>query len=396
MQNNQNKFKETEIGLIPEDWEVDLLGNRADIIMGQSPEGKYYNSVGDGLLFMQGVRTFGEKYPTFDTWTTSVTKKAPAKSVLISVRAPVGDINITPDEMCIGRGLAAINAKNGNNEYVYQLLEAYRDKIVGQETGTVYGSISRDDIFRLELPFAPDLEQQKIAEVLGALDDEIELNRKMNKTLESLGQAIFNDYFGHFEQSEKSYKTTVGDFAEIIGGTTPKTNTPEYWDGEFDWATPRDMSSLQSPVLLKTERRITAEGLKAIGSGQLPKGTLLLSSRAPIGYLAFANMPVAINQGFIAIKSPSNYYLYFWLKQNMDKVIGSANGSTFLEISKSNFRRIELYIPDNDSLNKFDQIASQLINKIILNEKEIESLSKIRNSLLPRLMSGKLRVECGK
>ena len=143
---------------------------------------------------------------------------------------------------------------------------------------------------------------------------------------------------------------------------------------------------------MKTERRITAKGVKQISSGVLPSGILLLSSRAPIGYLAISDIPVSINQGFIAInaKETSNLFILLWLKNNIETVIGRANGSTFLEISKSNFREIKLILPDKKMLILFDELISPFFNQINFNEKQTNLLTSIRDALLPKLMSGEI------
>jgi type I restriction enzyme S subunit len=142
--------------------------------------------------------------------------------------------------------------------------------------------------------------------------------------------------------------------------------------------------------LIDTERKITALGVKQISSGVLPKGTLLLSSRAPIGYLAISQIPISINQGYIAIqgKTVSNIYMLFWLKENMNAVKGKANGSTFQEISKTNFKDIDTIIPLNSVLRWFDEITNPIFDKIVENILQIRTLTHLRDSLLPRLMSG--------
>ena len=104
-------------------WKEVKLESIADVIMGQSPKSEYYNAVGDGLPFLQGNRTFGLKYPIFDTYTTSPTKIAQPQDVIMSVRAPVGDLNITPVKMCLGRGVCAMRMKNGNQEFLYYLMK---------------------------------------------------------------------------------------------------------------------------------------------------------------------------------------------------------------------------------------------------------------------------------
>lgn len=412
----KNKFKETEIGMIPEDWAFEELGKHAKIMMGQSPESIYYNSEGKGTLFLQGVRTFGIIYPKYDTWTTKVIKLAKKHCILLSVRAPVGEVNMADNDICIGRGLMSIEGKN--NEFIFYLFKTFKWYVISKETGTVYGSVTRDDITKLKFPFPNDIEQSAIAKILSSLDSKIELNQQMNKTLEAIGQALFKHWFVDFEfpnEEGKPYKSSGGEMIDselgkipkgwrvgkigeeviIKGGSTPSTENSEYWNGELHWCTPKDLSKLAFPVLLKTERKITKEGLDNIASGLLPKNSLLLSSRAPIGYLAISQIETAINQGFIGIicnKRLSSMFMLWWVKNNLDIIKNMANGSTFLEINKSNFRTIEIIIPETEILHIFDIIVSSLFNKVVKNEKESQNLSQIRDLLLPRLMSGKIRV----
>lgn len=246
----------------------------------------------------------------------------------------------------------------------------------------------------------PDLPTQtRIASILSALDDKIELNRRTNHTLEQMAQTLFKKYFvtdidpDNLPEGWRWGK--LGEIIDVKGGTTPSTSIKEYWNGQLHWTSPKDLSNLSFPVLLTTEKRITEAGLKKVSSGLLPVGTLLLSSRAPIGYLAITQIPVAINQGYIAIlseKGYSNYFMLYWLKQNMDIIIQNSNGSTFLEISKSVFRSIDLAIPPVSLVKSFDNLVSDMFARIISNEKENIQLSKIRDSLLPKLMSGEITV----
>jgi type I restriction enzyme S subunit len=188
----------------------------------------------------------------------------------------------------------------------------------------------------------------------------------------------------------------VGDAVETVGGATPDTKTPEYWEpAEHHWTTPKDLSGIASPVLLSTERKLSDAGLKKIGSGLLPVGSLLMSSRAPIGYLALTQVPMAINQGYIAIPPGgklSPLYMLFWCQTNMDNIKGRANGSTFMEISKKAFRPIPVLLPSQPVLDAFEALASHLFARLVENEKQAESLASIRNTLLPRLISGQIRI----
>jgi len=280
---------------------------------------------------------------------------------------------------------------------------------------------------QLHLP--PIEEQARISELLGGLDDRITLLRETNATLEAIAQALFKSWFVDFDpvhakaegrQPEGMDATTaalfpdsfeeselglvpkgwavkpVGDAVDCLGGGTPDTKEASYWEpAEHCWTTPKDLSGLQSPVLLRTERQLSSLGLAKVSSGLLPTGTLLLSSRAPIGYLAIAQMPVAVNQGYIAIPRGgelSPLYMLFWCRQNMEGIKGRANGSTFMEISKKAFRPIPALVPAVDVLNAFADIAEQLFERLIENERQAQTLTQLRDTLLPRLISGQLRL----
>ena len=156
-----------------------------EVTMGQSPKSEYYNSDGDGVPFLQGNRTFGFRYPTFDTYTTLTTELAEAGDVIMSVRAPVGDLNITPVDMCLGRGVCSLRMKNGNQEFLYYLMKHNVQNLLNRESGTVFGSVNRNDIGSLEV-LVPENDkiQQKVASVLSLLDAKIETNTRINNNLE--------------------------------------------------------------------------------------------------------------------------------------------------------------------------------------------------------------------
>ncbi len=296
-------------------------------------------------------------------------------------------------------------------------------------TGAVMPKLTQGNLNRIEVPCPPRAVQDGIVAVLGSLDDRITLLRETNATLEAIAQALFKSWFvdfdpvhakaegrqpegmdattaalfpDSFEESElglvpKGWRVKpIGDAVDCLGGGTPDTKEPSYWEpAEHCWTTPKDLSGLQSPVLLRTERRLSTLGLAKVSSGLLPAGTLLLSSRAPIGYLAIAQMPVAVNQGYIAIPPGgelSPLYMLFWCRQNMEGIKGRANGSTFMEISKKAFRPIPALVPTVEVLDAFANIADPLFNRLIENERQAQSLTQLRDTLLPRLISGQLRL----
>ena len=188
----------------------------------------------------------------------------------------------------------------------------------------------------------------------------------------------------------------VRDVAELAGGGTPATSNPLYWEpGIHYWATPKDLASLATPVLLSTGRRISDAGLASISSGLLPVGTILMSSRAPIGYVAVTHVPTAVNQGFIAMRPRAEHFAMFlkhWVIASQELIVSHANGSTFLEISKASFRPLPVISPPPALLARFQIAAGELHARVAAATAEITTLSDLRDALLPKLVSGEVRI----
>jgi type I restriction enzyme S subunit len=316
---------------------------------------------------------------------------------------------------------------NADKRFIYYLVTSRRfEEFIKAniDSESAQANISTTSIcrFPVNLPTLP--EQKTIADILGSLDDKIELNRKMNETLEEMARALFKSWFVDFDpvvaksqgrqpegmdaETAKLFTDSfvdseigripkgwnirnIGDCVTVVGGATPSTSNPIFWNGSHCFCTPKDLSGLSSPLLLETERKITDEGLKQIGSGLLNVGTVLLSSRAPIGYLAITNVPTAINQGFIAMicdKELNNQYVLRWAEANMDLIKGRANGTTFMEVSKSAFRPIRVVVPTLNILSVFSKMVEALHLRMVGNLNEINTLCQVRDSLLPRLLSG--------
>lgn len=307
--------------------------------------------------------------------------------------------------------------------WFYYLLSTIDFNLISSGSALPYLTVK--DLSRISVEVPSTKDQEAIASVLAALDDKIELNRRMNETLEATARAIFKDWFVDFGPTRAKMEgrepylaadiwplfpdrldddgkpegwenSTIGQEVDVVGGSTPSTKEAAFWGGDIAWATPKDLSSLSTPVLLGTERQITEAGLAQISSGLLPVGTVLLSSRAPIGYLAIAQIPVAVNQGFIAMvckKQLSNVFVWLWTQANMETVHQNANGSTFQEISKANFRPIGVTVATAEILRAFDEVATPLFGRIVANEKESCTLAATRDLLLPKLMSGEVRVK---
>ncbi|MCE0760069.1 restriction endonuclease subunit S [Marinobacter sp. G11] len=188
----------------------------------------------------------------------------------------------------------------------------------------------------------------------------------------------------------------IGDEVTVVGGGTPSTKNPDFWEnGEINWTSPKDLSNLSDKVLVETERKVTEAGLAKISSGLLPVDTVLMSSRAPVGYLALAKIPVAVNQGYIAMKCEkalSPEFVIQWCAAYMDEIKSRASGTTFAEISKKNFKIIPVVKPPEPLISVYSKQASSLYKAIENNLRGADTLAKLRDSLLPKLLSGELSV----
>lgn len=189
----------------------------------------------------------------------------------------------------------------------------------------------------------------------------------------------------------------IGNEVTVVGGGTPSTKNEAFWEGgHINWTTPKDMSGLNDKILIETNRKITTAGLAKISSGLLPVNTVLMSSRAPVGYLAIAKVSLAVNQGYIAMKCEKALtpeYVVQWANSSMDDIKQRASGTTFAEISKSNFRIIPVLVPTLEVISQFSRTVSMIYEMITENIKESKSSEEIRDYLLPKLLSGELTLE---
>jgi type I restriction enzyme S subunit len=340
---------------------------------------------------------------------------------------------MTPDPVsfCIAQDMVAVRAdpKKVYPKYLLAVLRSQpvQAKIGNMHVGTLIPHFKKGDFDKLLLPVPDTKTQEAIGDTYFELSAKIELNRQMNATLEAMARALFQSWFVDFEPVRakldgrkpagmdattaalfpESFQDSelgstpkgwtvepVGEVVACVGGATPSTSEPKYWvGGTYHWTTPKDFSLLQAPVLLDTDRKLTDAGIAKISSGLLPAGTLLLSSRAPVGYLAVAAMPVAINQGFIAMKCnerASNFFMLNWCQQNMAEIESRATGTTFAEISKQNFRPIPVVLPPKELMAAFTARVAPLYAQITANLHQSHTLATIRDTLLPKLLSGEI------
>lgn len=321
------------------------------------------------------------------------------RTVLLSINGTIGNVGLYNGEKCIlGKSVCYLNIKNSvDKRFIYYtfLSNSFQTHLRNIATGTTILNVPLKSL-RETVILLPSLDEQKrIAFILSSLDDKIDLLHQENKTLEAMAETLFRKWF--IEDAKEEWKEgRLDDILSVKGGTTPSTKESKYWDGNISWTSPKDVTTLNGIYLFDTERKITKEGLKQISSGLLPAGTLLMSSRAPVGVLAYAEIPLAINQGYIAIIEDKGYakeFIYLWLKANMDMVHSYANGSTFMEISKSAFKSLSLQIPPKHIVDEFCDRIKPIFEKIKINELQIRTINKTKDNILPKLMSNEIKID---
>ena len=311
-------------------------------------------------------------------------------------------------------------------EYFYNLyrVEKYRTKVAYGDTGTTVRRLSEEGICEQLVPL-PDLPTQvAINEIISLIDQQITNNKALSRNLEALAQSVFKSWFIDFDpvQAKKNgeepfgmdtetaklfpdsfVKSEMGDIpkgwtvheiADVIkfcGGGTPSTKNPEYWDGEHLWTTPRDLSRQVGVITVDTERKLTDLGISKISSKLLPKHSVLMSSRAPIGYLTISAFPTAINQGFIGFPYQEPYsplYLLNWLHFNMHEIKSRSGGGTFAEINRTAFKSIPFIYSNDELLKKFAHDMRPVLLKLESNAIENSNLEDVRIRVLANLVDG--------
>jgi type I restriction enzyme S subunit len=238
-------------------------------------------------------------------------------------------------------------------------------------------------------------EQRRIASIVETINDKIENNIKINDNLEQQAQSYFQELF--VDNADPEWTTgTISDLGTVVGGSTPSKAKPEYYtESGIAWITPKDLSNNKSKFVSHGENDITELGLRNSSASIMPEGTVLFSSRAPIGYIAIAAGEVTTNQGFKSVVPKPEIgtpFVYFFLKNTLPVIEGMASGSTFKEVSGSTMKNVPAVIPDAETLAKFSDFCAPIFAQQRILEEQNQSLATLRDNLLPKLMSGEIDV----
>ena len=389
-------------------WSKYRLDEIAKLSMGQSPQSKFYNTDGDGLPFFQGKTEFGEYYPSVRQFTSKTTKKAVEGDVLFTVRAPVGELNIANQDCCIGRGLAAIQAKNENeNRFLYYILKVNTELFLSRSSGAVYDAISGGDLKSSEI-FIPNNSQEriKIAKILSNYDDLIENNLKRIKLLEESARLTYEEWFLRFRVDGKKLeidpesslpfewkRLKVNDYVDTIS----KGPSLNYDLGESKGVQVLNQSCIRNGEIELDKVLIAKELNDNKKSSYLRINDILINSMGQ-GTLGRVSKNVSIDEKMIihncitylrAKDIYSQYMLFYFISSHKEYFESLAQGSTGQStLKKELVSNLLITLPDDKTINRYDLIISSAWNKIGALKKQNKLLKEALDILLPRLMTG--------
>ena len=277
-------------------------------------------------------------------------------------------------------------------------LKAHQWEVLQLDEGsTGQTELNRDrllDEIMINYPVSLD-EQNAIVGTLESIDRKLIVNEQLNDNLEQQAQSYFQELF--VDNASPEWTTgTISDLGTVVGGSTPSKAKPEYYtESGIAWITPKDLSINKSKFVSHGENDITELGLRNSSASLMPEGTVLFSSRAPIGYIAIAAGEVTTNQGFKSVVPKPEIgtpFVYFFLKNTLPVIEGMASGSTFKEVSGSTMKNVSAVIPDAETLAKFSDFCAPIFAQQRILEEQNQSLATLRDNLLPKLMSGEIDV----
>lgn len=317
--------------------------------------------------------------------------------ILFVCKGSPGRTALVPDpvDFCVAQDMVAVRADPAK-VYPKFLLAALRSSAVrtqvsNMHVGTMIPHFKKGDFGKLRIPVPDRATQEAIGDLYFVLSERIESNRRATTLLDELSRTVFQRWR---PDAAVQVNSSFGAFAEVFGGATPKTAVPEHWDGDLAWATPTDVTALTAPYLFDTARKITRQGLASCAAVLHPPGTIFMTSRATIGAFALNQTPAATNQGFIAVRprrSQDRWFLLEEMRSRVPEFLENANGSTFLEVSRGRFKELPLAVPPATAI---DELAAQLgplhVKAAQLAAESCE-LARVRDAILPAILTGRTR-----
>lgn len=386
----------------PSGWSLASLADIADVVGGGTPPTDDPVMWGSDVPWLtpKDLSMNPSRYTTAGTralsWAglrQSSARVLPVGSVLVSSRAPIGLVTVARSPISTSQGFRSLVLRCGDvPEYLYYLLGSSKQALEAQANGSTFKEISGSSLKRLLVLLPPKVEQRGIAAMLGALDDKIDSNQRLIEKVQHLSVACFRAWRS---SCADTVATTFGHFCDVYGGSTPRTDEPSNWGGPYWWATPTDLTALPAPYLFSTSRTVSDHGLTSCSAALHPPGTIFMTSRATIGAFAVNQEACATNQGFICARprhDRDRWFLFEEMRMRVPEMLDRANGSTFPELSRRNFKELTLQVPSEEDRDRLTDEVEPLHRLAAQRSQESRGLAELRDALLPELLSGRIRV----
>lgn len=394
------------------EWIDCKIADLGTVIGGATPSTKrleYYENGSIAWITPKDLSTFsgryirrGERNITEIGLKSCSTQLLPKNTVLFSSRAPIGYIAIAENELCTNQGFkSVIPNENTDPLFLYYLLKYNKNKIESMGSGTTFKEVSGNTLKNIVVSVPRDKKvQEQISSILGAIDDKIEANEKINNNLEQQAQAIFKSWFIDFDPFDgiRPSDWIIGTIdnlgSEIICGKTPSTKKKEYYGSDMPFITIPDMHGCVYNVV--TEKYLSIAGIASQSKKTLPPNSVCVSCIGTAGLVTLVSEKSQSNQQINAItpkEGISPYYVYLLMK-TLSKIINKLgqSGSTIVNLNKKQFSKIQVIIPSRSILCNFDILCNPLFEMILSNQRENIRLVNLRDILLTKLMKGELDV----
>ena len=370
------------------------LAKLAQVVMGQSPPSSTYNTDGEGLPFFQGKADFGDLYPTVRMFCTEPKKIAKAGDILISVRAPVGPTNISPEKSCIGRGLAAIRSSQDiDRDYLLYFLRSHEPKLTQHERGSTFGAISRNDLESILVPFPPLPEQKRIAAILTRADRLRRLRRYARELSDTYLQSVFLEMFGDPVSNPMGWDFRfVREICNLVRGSSPRPQgDPRYFGGPVPRLMIADITR-DGMFVTPTTDSLTEEGAKK--SRPMKAGSVVMAVSGAVGLPAILNVDACIHDGFVGFRKLDRQLLpiYFsYLLATLRAVSQSqATGAIWQNLTTDQIRMWQVPCPPLSLQQKFANIVHQF-ERLRAQQREAERQAEhLFQTLLHRAFRGEV------
>jgi type I restriction enzyme S subunit len=316
------------------------------------------------------------------------------KTILLGINGTIGNLAFYNGEKCVlGKIACYINVNNNvNKQFLYYnfLNRDFQNFLEGIATGTTIPNVPLKGLRDYTLNLPPLPEQTAIGEVLSSLDDKIDLLHRQNKTLEQLAETLFRQWF--VEKAKESWEvSTIGKQLTTVLGGTPSTTMPEYWDGDIPWINSGEVNRFR---IDRPTRYITKLGLDKSNTKLLPKGTTVIAiTGATLGQISLLEIDTCANQSVVGIipnDKLGKSFVFFWVKFKLPDILLNETGGAQPHINKNDVNEVELVMPPDELLKSKAPILDDYFCKITQNTHQIRTLTKLRDTLLPKLMSGEV------